>query len=105
MKIVKRKEIKGILDNKVKEYGFELNSYGNSTVPYGRFIYIDFVEVLNEEKSNADDDKLWYDIKAVGNLCKLGQSTSDQLIRAAEEYLCATRLINDINNMNIAYIA
>ena len=103
-----KQEIAEIIESKAAKYGFQMRkvSLGWMT-PQGdnTFARVEIFAKDNSEKTCWEERRVWVDIKAEGSICRMGGNTTpEQLLKAADEITRAARMVEEIQNMNLSYI-
>ena len=103
-----KQEIAEIINSKATEYGFKLRetSIGWMTEQTDNtFARVEIFDKTNHEKTRWEDRKVWLDIEAAGSICRMGGNTTpEELLKAADEIARAAKFTAEIESMKLSYI-
>jgi len=103
-----RNEIAEIIRSKASEYGFEIeeNSLGWSNKRTSdEYISIQIMQNNNFDKTDWKSHKAHIDIEASASICRMGgDSTTEELLKAADEIARGAKFVAEIQSMNLSYI-
>jgi len=103
-----KKEIAGVIESKAAEYGFKMRETSAgwmSEQTDNTFARVEIFAKDNSEKTSWEDRKIWLDIEAAGSICRMGGNTTpEELLKAADEIAGAAKFTGEINTMGLSYI-
>ncbi|WP_029543299.1 hypothetical protein [Selenomonas sp. AB3002] len=103
-----KQEIAEIIESKGNEYGFKMRDMGvawTSEQTSESYIRIELFKETDYDKSNWEDRRVAINLKVTGCICRMGDRRgAEELQKIAEEIARGTKLVAELENMNLSYI-
>ena len=103
-----KQEIAEIIESKANEYGFKMREMGTgwmSEQTDESYIRIEILPKTDHDKTSWEERRVCENIEVIGCICQMGKrSGSEELLKAAEEIARGTKLVAEIESMNLSYI-
>ncbi len=103
-----KQEIAEIIESKGNEYGFKMRDMGvawTSEQTSESYIRIELFKETDYDKSNWEDRRVAINLKVTGCICRMGDRRgAEKLQKIVEEIARGTKLVAELEEMNLSYI-